>query len=310
MDEAALDPWCATTSGDRGERLAATASRVDRWLLVEHTGAWGAESVPSGRMPLAAARALPTIAAGAGARLLLVRRPAGVADQDGRWVFAVQSRQGLERVLARHVEDDAELVDLQPPYSGLPDGWAEEPGPLLLVCTHGRHDRCCALRGRPVAQALAAEHPERTWECSHVGGDRFAANLLVLPDGLYFGRVAADEVLDLVAALAAGDLPYDRLRGRSSLPLPVQAAQQFAREQLGRGRRDDLPLLTQQDAGPDSWRVRLGGEPQVDVLVRYDRGGEGGAHVLTCGAGQTKLAPVFRLVELEVLGAAQRAGAT
>ena len=300
-----MDQWCATTSQEREEPLAATASRVERWLLVEHTGAWGPESVPSGRMPLAAARGLAATAAAAGARLLLLRRPAGApAAEDGRWVFAIDSLPGRERVLARHVRDDDELAALAPPYgtagAAVPDGWERVDDPLYLVCTHGRHDRCCATRGRPVAQALAAAHPAQTWECSHVGGDRFAANLLVLPDGLYLGRVEADEVVGLVDALTDGELPADRLRGRSSLPLPAQAAQQFARERLGRSGRADLAVLGQQGAGADRWRVRLGGDPAVDVVVRYDRAGDGGPHVLTCGAGEAKHAAVFRLVELEV----------
>ena len=68
---------------------------------------------------------------------------------------------------------------------------AQRRSRCCCVCTHGRHDACCAERGRPVAAALAAAHPEQTWEVSHIGGDRFAANVLVLPDGLYYGRVSA-----------------------------------------------------------------------------------------------------------------------
>src|SRR4029453_5830608 len=65
----------------------------------------------------------------------------------------------------------------------------------------GRHGACCAERGRPVAAALAQAHPEETWEVSHIGGDRFAGNLLVLPNGLYYGR------LDPGPALAAPGPP-------------------------------------------------------------------------------------------------------
>ena len=298
--------WCAASSRERDESLAATASRVERWLLVEHSGAWGPEAVPSGRMPAAAARALAATAARAGARLLLLRRPTGSVAAEGRWVYAVDSRPGSERVLGRQVVDDEELTGLVPPYGPATDGWQELAEPLYLVCTHGRHDRCCATRGRPVAAALAAEHPATTWECSHLGGDRFAANLLVLPDGLYFGRVEADEVVALTAALTAGEVAYEHLRGRSSLPLPTQAAQHFARARLERGRRDDLALLQQAGEGRDRWRVRLSGSdgrPAVDVVVRYDRSGEGGAHLLTCGAGEARTAPVFHLVDLQVLDA-------
>ncbi len=290
-----MDDWCATTSQGRAEPLAATASRVERWLLVEHRGAWGPQSVPSSRLRVEVARSLAATAAAGHARLLLVRRPSGIATTDGRWVFAVESRPGLERVVARHVAHDDELLALD-----LTDltGWEPAPSPLLLVCTHGRHDRCCATRGRPVAKALAQAYPGTTWECSHVGGDRFAANLVVLPQGLYLGRIEADDVVAVVADLAAGRLPAGHVRGRSSLPLPVQAAQEFARVQLDRWQVDDLAPLAQEHAGADRWRVRLGGTPEVEVVVRYDREGDGAVHTLTCGAAQEKLAAVFRLVEL------------
>lgn len=302
-----MDDWCATTSEQRDEPLTATASRVERWLLVEHTGAWGPESVPLSRLAVESARAIGAAARQAGARLLVIRRhhEPGTAQaqvDDGlRQVYAVDSRPGSERVLGKRVGPD-ELAELVPPY-GVPEaeGWTAEPGPLLLVCTHGRHDRCCAVRGRPVAHALWGAWPDAVWECSHVGGDRFAANVIVLPEGLYLGRVGEDEAVDVVRGIEAGTLPPGRLRGRSSLPLPTQAAQEFAREQLGRWGRDDLAAVHQEHAGPDRWRVRLGGAPQVDVVVRYDRSGDGTAHVLTCGAGEAKTAALFRLVQLDVL---------
>jgi hypothetical protein len=240
---------------------------------------------------------------------VLVRRPRVVPDGDGRWLFAVDSRPGRERVLARHVTDDAELAHLVAPFDdAAADGWHEHDGPLYLVCTHGRHDRCCALRGRPVAQALGRVEPERTWECTHIGGDRFAANLVVLPDGLYLGRVEVAEVVDVVRGLQDGRLPAGRVRGRSSLSLPAQAAQQFAREDTGRWGTGDLDPVVQAGAGPDTWRVVLAGPggPDVEVVVRFDRSGDGGEHLLTCGAQDLRSAPVFRRVALAAAPADRR----
>ncbi len=290
---------CSDGSRAREESLVATASRVDRWLVVEHRGAWGPESVPSGRMGRAAATAIASAALAARARLVLVRRPHGVASEDGRWVFAVDSRPGHERVLARHLDSDVELVHLVSPFDDAPeDGWDVVDGPLYLVCTHGRHDRCCALRGRPVAKALSRREPVRTWECTHVGGDRFAANVVVLPEGLYLGRVEADEVLRVVEDLAAGTLPAGKVRGRSSLSLPAQAAQHFARESSGRWGTTDLQPVVQQGAGTDTWRVVLAGPggPDVEVVVAYDRGTDAERTVLTCDALEAKPVPLFRQV--------------
>ncbi len=290
---------CSDGSRLRDEPLAATASRVDRWLLVEHTGPWGPETVPSGRMDLRVSRRLGELASEARARLLLLRRHGGVPTDGGRWVYAVDSRPGSEQVWGRLVRDDEELLALQP-FTDVA-GWHRVDTPLYLVCTHGRHDRCCAVRGRPVAHALG--HDDRNvWECSHIGGDRFAANLLVLPEGLYFGRVEPEEARALALALESGDLGRAgaaRLRGRSSLTLPAQAAQQFAREQLDRTALDDLAPVAQETLQPDVWRVRLGGSggPDVEVVVRYVRGGE--PAVLTCG-GDPKVAPTFACDSLRV----------
>ncbi|MCW2776422.1 MAG: putative sucraseferredoxin [Frankiales bacterium] len=287
-------PICSDLSRARDEPLTATASRVERWLLVEHPGPWGPESVPSSRMDLHVARRLAELAAAGAARLVLVRRHRDEeVGEQGRWVFAVDSRPGSEQVRAVHVDDDDALLDLAPWRD--PSGWEVVDEPLYLVCTHGRKDRCCAVRGRPVAHALSAARPGQVWESSHLGGDRFAPNLVVLPEGLYVGHVEASEVVAVVEALEAGTLPDGLVRGRSSLPSPAQAAQHFARAASGRLGRDDLAPVRQEALEDDVWRVVLDGSPQVDVVVRYVRDGE--ARVISCGDPE-KVPPSWALVSL------------
>src|SRR5205085_492850 len=87
----------------------------------------------------------------------------------------------LYRVLLRSYND---LLDLD--LSALAAGGGESEQyrvhePLWLACTHGVHDKCCARRGLPVYAALAALPDETAWQCSHMGGDRFAANVLCFP---------------------------------------------------------------------------------------------------------------------------------
>ena len=40
-----------------------------------------------------------------------------------------------------------------------------------------------------VAARLATRYPEETWECSHLGGDRFAGTMVLLPHGVSYGWV-------------------------------------------------------------------------------------------------------------------------
>jgi hypothetical protein len=109
-----------------------------------------------------------------------------------------------------------------------------------LVCTNGARDPCCAIRGPAVAQALERVLPGQVYECSHLGGHRFAANVLVLPDGLCFGRVDVRAAVALASQLEEGRLPLDHLRGRTALTREQQAAEILVRRELGLSGLDDL----------------------------------------------------------------------
>jgi hypothetical protein len=109
-----------------------------------------------------------------------------------------------------------------------------------LVCTNGARDPCCAIRGPAVAQALERVLPGHVYECSHLGGHRFAANVLVLPDGLCFGRLDVRAAVALASELEEGRLPLDHLRGRTSLTPEQQAAEILVRRELGLTGLDDL----------------------------------------------------------------------
>jgi hypothetical protein len=228
---------------------------------------------------------------------MLIRRPGRTtARPRGRWAY-VDSRPGCEQVRWGEFAGETELLDL--PL----DGSAGVPSadPVYLVCTHGRHDTCCAMRGRPVAAALAELRPDQTWECSHVGGDRFAANLVALPHGLYYAHVSPHTVGRFVRAYEEGRLEEPWLRGRSAHPAPVQAAQHHARLALGEDRIDALPVLSTEQRDQHTWRVTFGyPRGPVTVTVRAERAKE--AVRLTCTSPQEETTRVFGLVDLVLPG--------
>jgi hypothetical protein len=143
----------------------------------------------------------------------------------------------------------------------------EAPGepvshPLLLVCTHGKHDRCCARLGRPLYEALAEQaDDEWVWQSSHVGGDRFAGNLVCLPEGLYFGRVRPGHAWRLLDEYLAGRIDLEHYRGRACYPFAVQAGELAVRHAYGLRGVDDLTLHSERPLRFDA-RGRL-----VDVEV-------------------------------------------
>ncbi|MPQ97707.1 sucrase ferredoxin [Modestobacter sp. I12A-02628] len=279
-----LDPErCSVAALTRGDSGVATAPPAQRWLLVEQPGPWGREALLESRFDRAVASRVARRAREEGVRVQLVRRPgARLADTRRRWAY-VDTSPGVERAWWSIRSTDAELLDV--PWDGSVGTPADRP--MYLVCTHGAHDTCCAVRGRPLARDLPAPSPADVWETSHLGGCRFAANIVVLPQGCYYGQVPGDGA-EVVAAHEQGRVALPWLRGRTGLPLPVQAAQHHARHELGLTGLADLPLLrlsTLDSPGADveRWAVTLAG-PRGAVAVVVESRLPAHPDRLTCAA--------------------------
>lgn len=291
---------CALRSQALGEPCYGTASRVRRWILVEQPGGWGADAVAQSRLPSDVARDLRAAARAVGARLLLIRRHGRSAPVD-RSCYAAVSTPATRRVERIRFRDPAELLDVDwsPLRRFSPVGGEPVEGSLYLVCTNGSHDVCCAQLGRPVARALEATLGERVWEVSHIGGDRFAGNLVCLPDGIYYGRVGPDDATRVVREHQAGRLDLERYRGRSSLPFVAQAAEQFVREAAALTGIDEVLPRTAEDLGQGVWRVLVDVADQAPVTATVRCSEAIDPQQLTCRSGTEEHPPRYALVSLE-----------
>jgi Sucrase/ferredoxin-like len=259
---------CALRAQLRGDPMLGTAFPAARILLVEQPGPWGERGLRDSQFWADLAAALEARAARAGYRVQAIRRP-GRTPRDAvrRWAL-VDTRDGVESLHWGEFRDGAELLEL--PLDGT--AGVRDETPLYLVCAHSKHDTCCALRGRPVAAAIAAHRPGRVWECSHLGGDRFAANVLVLPSGLLYGRVLPFAAEEFVAAAEAGEVIGALLRGRVGLPATAQAALAFAHEHLAVRRRRDISVRSASPIVDGVSTVRLAGpHGELDVTVQVEK---------------------------------------
>ena len=188
-----------------------------------------------------------------------------------------------------------------PLRSGRSVGGRLVSGLRFFVCTHGKHDPCCAKHGRPAAGALQRVFPEETWEVSHIGGDRFAGNVLVLPFGMYYGRVSASNAASLMRRLGEGQLDLAHFRGRSCHPFAVQAAESAVREELSLLGVDDVVLVRHGNEEPDrlvaTFQVRDGAAEERLVTVELEIGRAPAAQ-LTCHAARDMAAPQYRALRL------------
>jgi hypothetical protein len=285
------DSGCAASAERRGDVLTASAPPAERWLLIECRGPWPRDALTalrrqpeardhetgagdlSGRGAVVDQRTdhraddlateVSRVCAALRCRPALIR-PYGRIDRavPRRWAM-VDSRLGHESVRWGELPTDEHLLEV---LAGRDQGSPSDEA-IYLICTHGRHDPCCAVRGRPTAAALAAIHPDRTWECSHVGGDRFAANVVLLPHGLFYGHVPPSRAAEVVSRYDEGAVVPDLFRGVGALSPQVQAAQHFARAGGRSLKVGSLRPIAVQELERDKWRVRLEDKGHEVVVV-------------------------------------------
>lgn len=234
---------CSELSLAASEPLTATATTAERWLLLEAPGGWPRDVGDEGALPEPARAVVDSwLAANSASRLQFIRRLD--RPRDRLLAFVVTSRERSAEIRRIELESHGQLADLDLDSAG-----TLLEGSLVLVCGHGSRDRCCAVLGTPVYGALADRlGKEEVWISSHQGGHRFAANVLVLPAGLQFGRVGPGDAGLVAARALAGRIDLERYRGRTCYSGAAQAAEAAVRRQVGLESVTDIELDTVEGA--------------------------------------------------------------
>jgi hypothetical protein len=242
---------CSVVSEQSGEDPAGSAWAIDRYFLIEVPLPWPYNMLESRKMPpgiTALVQRLfeeriywgwigiapdPEYSIDGMTRVVDCRLPDNPPFhqyQRTEYLFPTNRAGDLAEIMVRTPGDPALLPFRQETDLMLRD---------LLVCTHGTVDACCATYGYPMYRLLrhmapGADTPVRVWRCTHFGGHRFAATLLDLPEGRYWGRLKPRDLAHLVRR----DVPFSELRhayrGWSALPSPMlQIAEAAAFLQAG-----------------------------------------------------------------------------
>lgn len=251
-------PSCTDSALAAGEPLVGSAPDAAGWVCLEQPGPWGAKAWTSSHLDPELGAAIEQAVGAAGLRPSLIRRPGRTTDDGTRHVLVASSHPSRSWLLEARISDPATLLSLDVGAVAAGDRDAAIASlplltvvdePVLLVCTNGTRDTCCARLGRPVALTAEAAHPGRVWEVTHTSGHRFAATTVLLPSGYLHGRVL--EAGPLLRTATAGVLEPTGVRGRSCWPPAGQAAEELVRATAGVTGLDDLVVS---GAGED-WKV-------------------------------------------------------
>ncbi len=148
----------------------------------------------------------------------------------------------------------------------------------LLVCGHGRRDRCCGSLGTVLALEILADPASladgvRVWRTSHTGGHRFAPTAIVLPQGTAWAFCDRDLLARVVRKHGPLEDVLPRYRGCAGLAsAEVQALERAVLGEIGwslldlprRGAplgEDAVELVVDGPGGPMAW----------EATVRVDR---------------------------------------
>ncbi|MFC4531810.1 sucrase ferredoxin [Sphaerisporangium dianthi] len=271
--------------------LASATTKARFWLLIEHAGPWASELADC-ELP-EPVHALIRRAAGLGVRAQLVRRPLQRRATPTPLRLMVADTTAEVPWLAEGFFDDPSDLDLGSLVRGVvPESCILVKEPVFLVCTHARRNACCARIGLPIARVLGESQPGRVWETTHVGGDRYAANLVCLPHGLYYGSMSQAAAIAAANAYRHGEIVLDRFRGRAGIPEPSQAAEHFVRAHTGELSVGGVAVESTRSDGDVTEAIVRHGDVSFRVVVER-------AVFAPCGTACADAIATYRLAALE-----------
>ena len=222
------DVFC---SDIQAEPLPGTAKTGSTYVLLEWPGPWSRDVLDGDTLGAELSAKLKAHLAQHNATLLLIRHTSrerrAIADHH---VYLVFADEAVTEVL--HVDGPEAVLDLDLSGPGK-NGAQRRDTPLVLVCTHGKRDRCCAVKGRALVRELE-RGDDVVWETSHIKGHRFAPTMLLMPWAYSFGRMSQAAASAMIDHALAGRYFVPGNRGRGTLPPPAQAAEIAVAAELSR----------------------------------------------------------------------------
>lgn len=292
------DFLCCELSTEMNEPMAGTAVTVGVWFMLEYNRLWGADVTTENELPPAVKTWLGAQLEPVNGRLQFIRqfRP----PQESLTFFVSVNRESAPRLYEFQLGAYEDLTELDIPALVAGSSRYEAhlvTGHRYFVCTNGRRDRSCAVYGAALYRDFAARAGRPVWMTTHLGGHRFAATLLSLPDGACYGRVRPEEISSLLAASQPGELWLEKLRGRTCYQPAVQVADAWLRQETGQTRLDAF-MHRQTVADDGRWQITFQAKSSSIYVVTLAAAAPLPVYA-NSGRQQTKPVPQYALVGIK-----------
>lgn len=274
--------YCSQVAQAAETPLYGTAAQFRVGLLLEYGGEWRNKAISNNDLPAEIMTWLTAVSVSIpGSRPLFIGKGGSRKRSDDRskHFYVTVNDVDAPRVYCFSFTDYAELMDID--VAAVVEGAsAAEPTSetVIAVCTNGKHDACCAKFGVPIYRALEQEFEHdpdvSVWQCTHIGGHRYAATAAILPSGVVYGYLTPENVSTVAEAIRNNQVHLPCYRGRTIYEGIVNAAEYYLREATGQTGLGALTLVSAEETtsdpqGESHWRVEFknGSSPHHVVEV-------------------------------------------
>lgn len=285
--------FCSAASRYFKEQLNGTAANSAVFILIEYNNPFPAK-VADADLDKSWLKKTQQLAKSLKGKVLLIRNKA--TNATGCSITFIDCNRYSYFTIAATIKNYT-LVDIAAHIYSPETVWRNDP--FFLICTNGKKDKCCAKFGLPVYKFFESFNTDvPVWECSHVGGDRFAANVVAMPYGVYYGHVAVEDVGHILVRTLLKKIYKNKYRGLSRRSFFEQAIECYLRDFLSNYDIDfDIHIHLAEHAG-DCYTVEVKTVNQSAYIMELVKEIIPYPHLLTCQSTKPESITKFHLKSL------------
>jgi hypothetical protein len=235
--------FCSEKSNEIREQIQGTAPSFQYIFLLEYESYWDSKPLLNNTINKDVLKYMfSAIKLLGNAKMLFIKSDKST-KKGGLKLFLINTsfKEGNYKVIEFNNYNDILLIDLINIITDNDEMTDKEI--LYLVCTNGKKDKCCAKYGFPIYQNLKKNiSNEQIWQCTHIGGDRFAPNIITFPNGAHYGHLKVDEIEKFLSTTLDGNIYLEKYRGKSKYNKYEQAAEYFLMKELQNNKSQNFSL--------------------------------------------------------------------